>query len=393
MKKYPKLILLLPLGALLAAAFWYYLHRGEAGQLVLSGNIEFRQVDVSFKSPGRLTDVRVEEGQRVRKGDVLARLDREQMERLRERDAAGVEQSSARLEQTETSIRLQEQVARGEAALREAELSSAEAKLSELESGSRPQEIQQAQAAAEDAANLFEQATRDWERAKQLFAARDISAQQHDLARTRYRSAQALVQQSSERLALVREGPRKTDVAMARAAVDRARAALQLARAQQLEVKRRREEAVAMRADVRRARSTVAAMDTQLNDAEATSPLDGVVLSRSADPGEVVAAGTPVLSLGEIDKAWFRGYVPQQMLGRISLGQSVQVRSDSWPGKIYRGRISFIASEAEFTPRQIQTQDERTRLVYRVKVEVENPNQELKLNMPVDATLQLATQP
>jgi HlyD family secretion protein len=393
MKKYPKLILLLPLGALLAAAFWYYLHRGEAGHLVLSGNIEFRQVDVSFKSPGRLTDVRVEEGQRVRKGDVLARLDREQMERLRERDAAGVEQSSARLEQTETSIRLQEQVARGEAALREAELSSAEAKLSELESGSRPQEIQQAQAAAEDAANLFEQATRDWERAKQLFAARDISAQQHDLARTRYRSAQALVQQSSERLALVREGPRKTDVAMARAAVDRARAALQLARAQQLEVKRRREEAVAMRADVRRARSTVAAMDTQLNDAEATSPLDGVVLSRSADPGEVVAAGTPVLSLGEIDKAWFRGYVPQQMLGRISLGQSVQVRSDSWPGKIYRGRISFIASEAEFTPRQIQTQDERTRLVYRVKVEVENPNQELKLNMPVDATLQLATQP
>jgi HlyD family secretion protein len=103
----------------------------------------------------------------------------------------------------------------------------------------------------------------------------------------------------------------------------------------------------------------------------------------------VLAAGTPVLTLGEIDKPWLRGYVPQNKLGRIQLGMPVTVRSDSYPDKTYNGKISFIASEAEFTPKQIQTTEERVKLVYRIKIEIDNSKRELKLNMPVDAEIRL----
>jgi HlyD family secretion protein len=110
---------------------------------------------------------------------------------------------------------------------------------------------------------------------------------------------------------------------------------------------------------------------------------------KSAEVGEVLAAGTTVVTIGDLDHPWLRGYINETDLGRVKLGQKVSVISDSFPGKAYQGRISFIASEAEFTPKQIQTPQERVKLVYRVKIDVENPNRELKSNMPVDAEIRL----
>jgi HlyD family secretion protein len=190
-------------------------------------------------------------------------------------------------------------------------------------------------------------------------------------------------------LSLVREGPRKEDIEAARAAVEQARAALKQAEASRLEVRRREQETETRRAQIEQARAQVAVMDTVIADGTVKAPLDGVILEKTAEIGEVVAAGTTIATLGDINKPWLRGYIRQQDQGRVKLGMKVRITTDSFPDKIYDGRVSFIASEAEFTPKQIQTHEERVKLVYRIKIEVNNPEQELKLNMPASAEILL----
>jgi len=119
----------------------------------------------------------------------------------------------------------------------------------------------------------------------------------------------------------------------------------------------------------------------------AVSPIDGVVLTKAAEVGEVLAAGTAVITVGDLDHPWLRAYINERDLGRVNLGDKVKVTTDSFPGKVYWGRISFISSEAEFTPKQIQTKEERVKLVYRIKIDLENLNHELKSNMPADAEI------
>jgi HlyD family secretion protein len=133
----------------------------------------------------------------------------------------------------------------------------------------------------------------------------------------------------------------------------------------------------------------VAILDSQLRDVVAASPINGVVLVKSAEAGEILAAGTSFLTVGDLDRPWLRGYVPEQDLGRVKLGAKAKVKTDSYPDKVYWGRVSFISSEAEFTPKQIQTSEERVKLVYRIKIDIDNPQQQLKLNMPADATILL----
>jgi HlyD family secretion protein len=233
------------------------------------------------------------------------------------------------------------------------------------------------------------QARQDWQRAQTLYKNDDISTAQYEQFRTRAQTAAAALQRAREQLALVQEGPRQEQIAQQRAIVDRARAALRLAEANRLELQRRRQELAMRQADVERARAQKGLLDVQFDDRTLLSPIPAVVLSKSAEPGEVLAGGATVITLGDLSKPWVRGYVGERDLGRVKLGMTATVTTDSFPGKQYSGRITFISSEAEFTPKQIQTQEERQKLVYRIKIEVENPNQELKDNMPVDAEIRL----
>lgn len=384
---------IIPVIVLLAAVGGYFTWSRMKGDdenvLRLSGNIEFKKIDIAFKTAGKMVELNVDEGDNVTKGMVIAKLDREQMSRMRERDSATVQSAESQLTQLQTGIRYQKEMTAGEIALRESELRQAKAKLQELLEGTRPQELAQARSVLADLRALQEQARKELERGKQLIAKEDISQSQFDQYQTRFASLSAQVASAEHRLALLTEGPRKTDIEAARAAVSRAEAALKMTEAQRLEILRREEDLAARRADVSRAKSGVSVIDSQLDDTVATSPIDGVVLVKSADPGEVLAAGTPVVTLGDIDHPWLRGYVPQQKLGQVKLGMPVAIHSDSYSRKTYKGKIVFIASEAEFTPKQIQTQEERVKLVYRIKVDVENPNRELKLNMPVDGVIEL----
>lgn len=390
LKKKPLLIILVVVVVgIVGLLSFRRLNNGDGTTITLSGNIELTEVNISFKAPGKLAELAVREGDGVKKGMVLARLDQEQLLHQRARAHAAVAAAESGLVQVQTAIEYQSETVQGQVAMRQSELGMAEARLKELLAGSRSQEIEQARAAVDSARTEHERAVKDWERAQRLYQNEDISTAQYDQFKTRYESAVAALKQSQERLALVVEGPRKETIEAAGAQVSQAKAGVRLAEATGLELKRRQQELHARRADVDRARAERAIIESQLEDTTALCPIDGVVLSKAAEVGEVLAAGATVLTVGDLDHPWLRGYINETDLGRVKLGAQVRVTTDSFPDKVYWGRVTFISSEAEFTPKQIQTPEERVKLVYRIKIEIDNPARELKSNMPADAQIML----
>jgi HlyD family secretion protein len=363
--------------------------RDEALHIRLSGNMELTQVDISFKVAGKLIERAVNEGDTVKKGQLIARIDQVQTFRQNQAQQASVQSAEMQLSQSATSIVWQQATNEADIELRKADIRQAQANLEQLLNGSRPEEIQQAQAAVADARTQAEQARLDWERAQTLYKNDDISTAQRDQYQARFNSTAALLRQAEEHFALVKEGPRKEEIAAARAALARAQAALKVSEANALEVKRKQEDLAGRKAEIQRAKAQLGVTESQLDDTSVSSPIDGVVLVKSAEIGEVLAAGTTVVTIGDLDHPWLRGYIKETDLGRVKLGQKVKLTTDSYPGKEYWGHVSFIASEAEFTPKQIQTAEERVKLVYRIKIEVDNSSHELKSNMPVDAEIEL----
>jgi HlyD family secretion protein len=385
------ILILIVLAAVGVAAVYVFRGRGsnQTGRIVVSGNIELTEVNIAFKTAGRLIERTVDEGDGVKKGQIIARLDRDQLMAQREREVAGLESAQAQLAQSETSLAWEKATLAADIEQRRADLASNEARLAELKNGARPQEKQESRAAVESVQSEIDRAKKDWDRAQTLYKNDDISTAQFDQYRNRWESAQAALKSATEREALVLAGPRAEVIQAQQAQVERARAAVKIAEANSLEMKRREQDLATRRAEIARATASLAMIDSQLADTIVSSPVDGVVLVKSADVGEVLAPGTTVVTVGDIDHPWLRGYVNETDLGKIKLGAKAKVTTDSYPGKVYQGRVSFISSEAEFTPKQIQTEQERVKLVYRIKIEMDNPRRELKSNMPADAEIVL----
>jgi HlyD family secretion protein len=373
------------------AAAWVYHEKGKKpdNRIVVSGNIELTEVNIAFKTAGKLIERTVDEGDAVKKGQVIARLDRDQLMAQRERETANLEAAQSQLAEAVTALEWEKATLAGDIEQKRGDVAANEAHLLELQHGSRPQEKLDSEAVVESAQAEVDRARKDWDRAQTLFKDDDISAEQFDQFRNKWQSATALLKSVKEREGLVLAGPRTEVIEAQQATLEKSRGALKVAEANTLEMKRREQELNTRRADIAQSRATIAMIDSQLADTVQTSPVDGVVLVKSADVGEVLAAGTTVVTVGDIDHPWLRGYVNETDLGRVKLGSKVKVTTDSYPGKVYDGRVTFSSSEAEFTPKQIQTAEERVKLVYRVKIEMENPWHELKSNMPADAEIVL----
>jgi HlyD family secretion protein len=324
-------ILIVLLVAIAAVLYFYPRFQREPvrqNQLLVSGNIEAHESLVGFKVAGRIVDLPVEEGQWVDSGTLLARVD----------DAD-----------------YRQKVDIGEAAVH-----VSQSNLALLLAGTREQDIKAAQQNMLDAQADLAQKKLDADRAQRLFSRDAIAAQDRDRAETAYKRAGAVYQAAKQRYDEAVEGPRKEDIAIARSNVKQARANLGLSR-------------------------------VNLSYTTLRAPSAGVITVRQAELGEVVAPGTPVVTLADLDHVWLRAYIAETDLGRIRWGQDAAIHTDSFPGKTYHGRISFIASNAEFTPKSVQTYKERVTLVYRIKIDVDNPNHELKPGMPADAEIQLAS--
>ena len=388
MKK--RIVILIVLLALGGAGFYAYngLHRQPDDRILISGNIELTEVNIAFKTSGRLIERGADEGDTVKKGQVVARLDRDQLTAQRDSQAASLQSAQSQLDQSETSLAYQRATTAADIEQRKADVDSNTARLAELQNGSRPQEKQDAKAAVDAAQSAADRSQADWERAQTLFKNDDISRAQYDQFRSAWESATANLRSAKEKQALVDAGPRAEVIQAQIGQLERAKAALKMSEANSLEIKRREQELISRRADIERARANLALIDSQLADTTAVSPVDGVVLVKSAEVGEVLAPGTAVLTIGDYEHPWLRGYINETDQPRVKIGAKARVTTDQ-PGKVYWGRVSFISSEAEFTPKQIQTQQERVKLVYRIKIDLDNPRQELKQNMPVDAEIVL----
>jgi HlyD family secretion protein len=370
-----------------ALAAFYSRQSVPSRPVKVSGNIDLLEVRVAFKTPGRLVETLVAEGAPVRKGMIVARLDRDQLLRQRDRERASLAMAQAALAEAETAAQWQQQTNRADLELRGAERNSAAARVQELEHGSRPQEIRQAEAGVAASQAEYERSTQDWSRSQTLYKNDDISTEQFDQSRMRYQNAAAALKQAQERLALVTAGPRREVVDGALAQLARAKAGVKAAEANQIEATRRRQEIVARRAEIERARAQIALIDSQLADTFAASPIDGIALTKLANVGEVLASGSDVYTVADIDHPWLTAYLDERDLGRVRLGDPATITTDSFHRKLYAGRVSFISSQAEFTPKQIQTAEERVKVVYRIKIAVDNPRHELTGNMPADAEI------
>ena len=325
MKK--RLILLLVIVLAAAGVFTYRtLHNGktEAGELTLYGNVDIRKVDLGFRVGGRLAEVLVEEGDRVQAGQIIARLDN-----IPYRD---------------------------ELQLAQAQQEQAAAVLKKMEAGTRPQEIAQAEALVRERQASVQNLQTEYQRLKNLIESGAVSRQSFDNASAALDEAAARLATAREGLNLAREGFRNEDIEAARADLDAAKARL-------------------------------AGAGTRLADTEIKAPQQGIILTRVQEPGAIVGSGQTVLTLSLDTPLWIRAYVEEPDLGRVYPGMPAQVFTDSAPDRPYQGQVGFISPEAEFTPKSVQTEELRTRLVYQLRIIADNPDHGLRQGMPVTVRL------
>lgn len=323
-------VLLLVLGGAAAGFVYWRSHRPPSDRLVLYGNVDIRQVDLSFDDEGRIMQMRVEEGDRVEKGQLLATLDPSRFE-----DAVHA---------AEGQLAQQRQV------------------VARLQNGSRPQEIEQAKADAAAAAATAYDAELVARRREKLVSTDSASQEAYDNARATALAAQNRLRAAQQEFSLAVEGPRLEDIAAAKAQLQADAANLTLAQ-------------------------------HRLRDTRLYAPEAGTVLTRILEAGAAVLPNTPAYTLALDAPVWVRTYVSETDLGRVFPNMQADITTDSFPGRVYHGWVGFISPTAEFTPKTVEAPDVRSALVYRLRVYVKNPDRTLRQGMPVTVALRLAQPP
>jgi len=371
--------------------YYWQFHSREIPEstIQVSGNIEVTTIDVAFKISGKIDKRLVDEGDIVKEGQLIATLEHKDLLAQKAKAGATLETARSRLPALEKNIDYQDQATTQEISQAQAAVENAKARLQQLLDGSRPQEIQSAKAGVDQALADMEKKKADMDRAKKLYQDKYIAAQDWDAAKTAYDMAVANYKKAQENYDLVVEGPRKEEIAVGRAQLEQSQAALRLTKTHRIQIDVLKKELATARGQVKEAASALEVIQTQIEYSNLYAPTSGVVLVKNAEPGEFVVPGGAVVTLGQIEKPWLKAFINESDLGRVKLGQKVSVTTDTYPGKEYPGKVTFISSEAEFTPKNVQTAKERVKLVYRIKVGLENPQNELKPGMPADAQIHL----
>lgn len=391
-KKAPVIVILAVILIVGTAWFFFFRPKEDPSSIRVSGNIEVTDVQMGFKIAGRVDSCFVDEGDRVAKGSKLAQLENEDQKILVDLAQARLNRSRSLLSEMEAGSRPEE------IQLSSARVLQVRQTLLELTRGSRPQEIESSQAdletalaAQKSAQSQLTLAKAEAERFTRLYKEKIISVQdfeniqtKYDIAQNQLNQAQSQVNVARQALSLRKEGPRAEQIEKARAALAQAQAEYALVKAGP-----RMEKIQQASAAVDEAVQSLKQANQQLLYTTLIAPMDGVVLSRSAEPGEFLNPSTPVVTIGDIRHPWLRAYITEKDLGKIHLGDKASVSTDAFAEKTYEGKVSYISSQAEFTPKSVQTFEERVKLMFRIKIDLSNPDGELKPGMPADAAIHI----
>jgi HlyD family secretion protein len=303
--------------------------------LFYSGTIETTEANLSFQVPGRIVKVNVQEGQSVTKDQIIAELDRMEFESRYVQAKANLDRAQKTKQQLQTVLAINKKTL--------------------------PTEVTRARATVNSARDTLKDAEKNYKRFEELFSKGVITEKERDSMKLAYEVSQSRLTESESMLKqaegnLTRIDAAKQDVEVAKAQINSINASLNQ-------------------------------VSIQLDYTQLKSPLDGIVISRNVEPGETVNPGREVLTISDISRVDLKIFVDETEIGKVKPGQKVDVKVDTFPGKIYMGYVSFVSPEGEFTPKIIQTKKERVKLVYLVKVSIANPNFELKSGMPADAWL------
>lgn len=376
----PRRRVLVPIAILAVGIIAWVLwpRRGASdGRIEASGTIEATQVDIAAKIPGRVIAIPVREGDQVRSGQVVAEMDAAEIEAQLAQARAVVAAAETRPAQADAALALQRAQVTSQLAQARAQVESAEAAVEAGNAG-----VRAAEAVLRSSETNRARAESDLQRLEALYRDGAISAQQLETAQSAVAAAHA-----QRDAALAQRDAARTQLGAAAAALEQARATLAVAQANRHTIAIRVAEAAASRAQLEQARAALRQAEIMRGDAILRAPLSGVVVASLVEAGELVAAGAPVLTVADLSRVYLRVFISESDLGRVTLGQPTDVRVDAFRGRVFRGTVVEISHRAEFTPGNVQTKEERVKLVFAVRVALPNPDGVLKPGLPADAVI------
>jgi HlyD family secretion protein len=314
-------------------------------------------------------------------------LDQSEFQARFEQARANMEVAQKGLAQAELSLEILRNVLPDDVERAEASVKALKAQLDELEAGARSQDIQKARLAVSAAEAALTVAKKDKDRYDRLFKETIASEKERDAVNLRYETALKEYESAEQNLNQIREGVRSETIRTARARLEEGQAVLKQSKNNLKKIEINEKEVEASRARLHAAEAALALTEIQLKYAQLMAPFKGIIANRNIEPGEVVSPGREVLSLMDLSSIELKIFVDETEIGKVKPGQRVDVKIDTFPNKVFKGRIAYISPEGEFTPKIIQTQKERVKLVYLVKVSIPNTDLELKSGMPADAWL------
>jgi HlyD family secretion protein len=324
-------VLFVGVGALVYFGQW----EAKNNEFYYSGTIEATEANLAFQAPGRVLNVLAREGQAVEKGQLLVELDRMEYQSRLDQAKANVERSLTVKQQAETAL--------------------------DIYRSTLPADVARAEANVAIAKDVFADAQKNDERYEQLFKNGVVTQKERDAVKLHYDTAKSKLVESEAFLRQAKSNLQKIDAT--------------------------KREIEGAQAQINLAKASLAQTEIQLEYTCLKAPFGGVITSRNVEPGEVVSPSREVIALSDLSRVDLKIFVDETEIAKVKPGQDVDIKVDSFPDKVYKGKVSFISPDAEFTPKIIQTHKERVKLVYLVKVSIDNPSYELKSGMPADAWL------
>ncbi|HEX2952561.1 MAG TPA: efflux RND transporter periplasmic adaptor subunit [Bacillota bacterium] len=362
--------------------------REKAGNSITStGTIEMTEINISTRIGGTLDKILVDEGQPIKAGQLLAELDHQELNDQLASAQAAFDAAVIKERQSQVNLKLtQDQYqAQTKQALANKEAAKQQTKMTL--NGARRQELEMAKSAVNQAKAQLDLANKTYRRQLNLFNEGLIAQAQLDQTLSQKLVAEAQYKSASDNLSLVEAGARDESIAIAKSQEKSATAGVDLAQSNERLVQLRREEIALASSSIKQAQASIALLKTQLSHCFIKAPTEGVISTKLTELGENVSVGTNILTMLDMKRPWLKVYLPLTEVERVRVGDRVKVKIDAFPNRTFYGRVSQIASEAEFTPRNFQTKDERIKQVFAVKIRLDNSSRLLKAGMPADAEI------